>query len=163
MKAKNNIHLSIRESFVLWMLERVAPIHYHLYPDRKPWNLSSFDLLKFPEGSLGKALGSFYRAHEFEPFPKGERHDVFHILFNYTTNVADEANMQFFLWGNGKASPFTIGTSVICAVLFPLNWNKYIQEFNKGKNYKNISELNFENLLDQDILILKKNILKTNL
>jgi len=161
MKTKYNIPLSIRERFVLWMLEKVAPIHYHLYPKRKAWNLSSFDLLKFPDGSLGKELGLFYRAYKFEPFPKGERHDVFHVLFNYSTNVADEAYMQFFLWGNGKASPFTIGTSIICMILFPFQWKRYLEEFNRGKNYKNISELNFESLLNQDMAVLRQNILKT--
>ena len=162
MKAKkSNARLSIRERFVLWMLEQVAPIHYYLCPNRKPWNLSSFDLLKFPDGSLGKELGLFYKTHKFEPFPKGERHDVFHVLFNYTTNVADEAYLQFFLWGNGKVSLFTIGTCIVCIMLFPFQCTRYIEEFKRGKNYKNISGLNFESMLGQNMAVLRQNILKT--
>jgi len=95
---------SYRGKAVFWLLEKGVPIHSKLNANRVAWNLSSDDFLKFTPGSLGNTLGQFYKSQQFEPIPKAERHDVFHVLFDFSTNVIDEAAMQFFLWGNGKPS-----------------------------------------------------------
>jgi ubiquinone biosynthesis protein Coq4 len=168
MKMKNKIIVnanknhSVRERLVLWILEKGAPIHYHFCSKRKAWNLDSNDLISFPEGSLGNELGKFYKKQHFEPIPKAERHDVFHVLLGYSTNVIDEAAMQFFLWGNGKASLYTIGTAIISAVLFPVKKEMYKEAFLKGKRSTNISNWNFKELLQEDCDKLKRLIFKTN-
>ena len=71
-----------------------------------PWNLSTRQLLDFPEDSLGFHLGCFLLQHNFEPQPKCEDHDIFHVLTGYKTDTAQEIALQFFLYGNGKRSPF---------------------------------------------------------
>jgi ubiquinone biosynthesis protein Coq4 len=149
---------SIRERVILWLLEKAAPVHYYFCFKRKSWDLNSDDLLKFPEGSLGHTLGKFYKKEGFEPIAKAERHDVFHVLLGYSTGVKDESAMQFFLWGNGKASLFTIGTSLIAAAFFPTQWSFFRRSYLQGKNATGIADWNFRDLLSEDVQLLTRKI-----
>ncbi len=153
---------SYRGKAVLWMLEKGVPIHAKLNTHRVAWNLNSDDFLKFTPGSLGNALGQFYKSQHFEPIPKAERHDVFHVLLGYSTNVIDEATMQFFLWGNGKPSFFTIGTCIITSVLFPNHFQKFKSAYQKGKHATAIRDWNFKVLLNEDLHILKNRVFTKN-
>lgn len=153
---------SYRGKAVLWLLEKGIPIHAKLNTHRVAWNLSSDDFLKFNAGSLGNALGQFYKSQHFEPIPKAERHDVFHVLFGYSTNVIDEAAMQFFLWGNGKPSFFTVGTCIITTVLFPNRFQEFKAAYQKGKQSTSIREWNFKALLNEDLQILKNRVFTKN-
>jgi len=162
MKINQTKRNSYRESFVYWMFAKVTPLHNKLCGDRNSWNLSPDDFLNYPEGSLGNELGKFYRSQNFEPISKAERHDVFHVLLGYSTNVIDEGSMQFFLWGNGKISIFTLGAAIGTAILFPNRFEKYQTAFMRGKQAVNISKWNFKNLLKEDTSKLKSLIFKDN-
>lgn len=147
---------SYRCKFILKMLELAIPLHTRFNSKRKAWNLESTDFLQFPEGTLGNALGMFYKKHNLEPIAKAERHDVFHLLLDYSTNVIDEAALQFFLLGNGKPSFMTTGTCIITSVLFPTHINYFIKAYKKGKRATPIAKWEFERLLYQNINQLKK-------
>ncbi|MBI3518746.1 MAG: hypothetical protein HY062_05250 [Bacteroidetes bacterium] len=153
---------SYRGKAVLWLLEKGVPIHAKLNAHRIAWNLSSDDFLKFSEGSLGNAMGQFYKSQHFEPIPKAERHDVFHVLLGYSTNVIDEAAMQFFLWGNGKPSFFTVGTCLITTIIFPNHFREFKTAFQKGKQATAIRDWNFKHLLNEDLQILKNRVFTKN-
>lgn len=142
---------SVRAKAVLWLLEKGVPVHARLNKERVAWNLTSKDLLDFREGSLGYALGQFYQKEKFEPISKAERHDVFHILLGYSTNVIDEAAMQFFLWGNGKPSFFTVGTCIITAFLFPDRFSYFRKAYQKGRQSTSIRDWNFKLLLNENM------------
>ena len=143
---------------VLWLLEKGVPIHAKLNAHRVAWNLSSDDFLEFTPGSLGNTLGQFYKSQQFEPIPKAERQDVFHGLFGFSTNVLDEAAMQFFLWGNGKPSFFTVGTCIITTVLFPNHVQEFKAAYQKGKQATSIGDWNFKALLNEDLQLLKNRV-----
>jgi hypothetical protein len=149
---------SYRGKTVLWLLEKGVPIHAKLNAHRVAWNLSSDDFLEFTPGSLGNTLGQFYKSQQFEPIPKAERHDVFHVLFGFSTNVLDEAAMQFFLWGNGKPSFFTVGTCIITTVLFPNHVQEFKVAYQKGKQATSIRDWNFKALLNEDLQLLKNRV-----
>jgi hypothetical protein len=149
---------SVRAKAVLWLLEKGVPVHAQLNKTRMPWNLTSTDLLNYKKGSLGNALGIFYRKEKFEPIPKAERHDVFHVLLGYSTHVLDEAAMQFFLWGNGKPSLFTVGTCIITTILFPAQFFYFREAYQKGKRSTSIRYWDFKLLLNENIHDLKNKI-----
>ena len=146
---------SVRARAVLWLLEKSEPLHGLLNRERKAWNMRSDDLLLYREGSLGHALGSFYKSQKFEPIARAERHDVFHVLFGYTTHVIDEAAMQFFLWGNGKRSVFTVGTCLISALLFPASFLHFTRHYRKGRCAVPVKDWNFKFLLGEDLCELR--------
>jgi hypothetical protein len=149
---------SVRARFVLWLLETSVPLHTFLKKERIAWDLRPEDFLAYEQGSLGHALGAFYQQEKFEPVPKAERHDVFHVLFGYRTDVVDESAMQFFLWGNGKASLFTIGTCLISGCLFPNKLGYFIKHYKKGKQTVSIKDWNFRWLLSENTENLKHQI-----
>lgn len=151
-----------RGRFVLLLLEKSVPIHARLNPHRIAWNLKSDDLMEYNAGTLGRTLAEFYKKENFEPIPKAERHDVFHVLLGYSTNVIDEAAMQFFLWGNGKPSFFTIATCLVTAVLFPNRLTYFINAFNKGKMARSIRDWNFKELLSENIELLRNKLFSKN-
>ncbi len=146
---------SFRAKAVLWLLETGVPFHARLNKNRIAWNLTSDDLVNYKKDSLGYSLGLFYKKEKFEPIPKAERHDVFHVLLGYSTNVIDEAAMQFFLWGNGKPSFFTVGTCLITTVLFPNKLKFFTEAYRKGKQSTAIRDWNFKLLLNENINELK--------
>ena len=152
----------IRKKLILWILETGSPLHALFHAKRTPWNLSSDDLVKYQDGSLGKSLGEFYKKEKFEPIAKAERHDVFHVLLGYSTDVIEEAAMQFFLWGNRKPSFFTIGSCLLTALLFPNKISYFISHFQKGKEANTIRNWNFKFLLQEDLQALKQQIFTKN-
>lgn len=149
---------SVRAKAVLWLLEKSTPLHTLFHKKRMAWNLKPDDFLKFRPGSLGYTLGTFYRREQFVPVAKAERHDVFHVLLGYSTDVVDEAAMQFFLWGNGKPSVFTIGTCLISAGLFPNRISYFIRHYRKGTRSVAIGDWDFKQLLAEDLDVLKNRI-----
>lgn len=153
---------SVRAKVILWLLETGVPLHARLNAGRIAWGLSSDDLLSYPEQSLGNTLGRFYKTEKFEPIPKAERHDVFHVLLGYSTNVLDEAAMQFFLLGNGKPSFFTVGTCIITLVLYPLQLPFFREAYRKGRQSTSIRNWNFKELLHENTRDLKKRIFNLN-
>lgn len=153
---------TIRAKAVLWLLEKGVPIHAQLNKSRRAWDLNSNDLINYEKGTLGNALGQFYKKEKFEPIPKAERHDVFHVLLGYSTNVIDEAAMQFFLWGNGKPSFFTVGTCFITIILFPSHFSFFRDSYQKGKHCTSIRDWNFKLLLNENINELKNRVFTKN-
>lgn len=153
---------SWRAKIVLWLLETSVPIHAKLNGSRVAWDLKSKDFLEYSEGTLGNVLGQFYQNYKLEPIAKAERHDVFHVLLNYSTHVTDEAAMQYFLLGNGKPSFFTTGTCVITALLFPDKLAYFIQSYKKGKQCTSIRDWNFKELLDKDLRLLQQKLFNPN-
>ena len=149
---------SIRAKAVLWLLEKGVPIHAKLNVNRIAWNLTSDDFLKYDNDSLGNSLAQFYKKEKFEPIAKAERHDVFHVLLGYSTHVIDEAAMQFFLWGNGKPSFFTVGTCLITTILFPNQLDVFVESFKKGKQAIAIRDWNFKLLLNENMNDLQNKI-----
>lgn len=138
----------LREKTLLWLLGFVIPIHAKIYSRRKPWGLKREDLLQCSPGTLGREMGLFLEEGNLQPVPRVERHDAYHVLLDYTLEVKQEAAMQFFLVGNGKYSPFTVGTAIFAGLMLPEEWNYFKQEFIRGKQARSMARWNFRYLLD---------------
>ena len=74
---------------------------------------------------------------------------MFHVLLGYSTGVLDEAAMQFFLWGNGKPSLFTVGTCLLYTLMFPHKLGVLIRAFRRGRRSSCIRDWDFLALLPQ--------------
>lgn len=140
---------TIRERVLLWLLGKVIPVHALLYERRKPWGLRASDLLQYPEHTLGRELGVFLKQEKLEPIDRVERHDAFHILLGFTTHVSDEAAMQFFLMGNGKRSPFTVGTALFAGLMLPEHWRFFKIQYVRGKAARSVAKWDFKTLLNE--------------
>lgn len=139
---------AIRERLLLWLLGKVIPVHALLYERRKPWGLTARDLTQYPKHTLGRDLGTFLKHEKLEPIDRVERHDAFHILLGFTTRVSDEAAMQFFLMGNGKRSPFTVGTALFAGLILPEHWRFFKMQYRRGKAARSVAKWDFKALLN---------------
>ncbi len=140
--------VKFRTQLLQWLVNFTAPIYLNLVKKNKaPWKYSKDDLANFPSGSLGKELFLFLEQRKFDLIPKAERHDIFHLLTGYDTTPEEETKMQFWLLGNGKWTPYTIGTCIIGFFLIPEYSKSFFAAYKKGCASISISDWRFEPLL----------------
>jgi hypothetical protein len=155
---------TIREKILLTFLENVMPLHTKYFrASRVAWGYSTNDLLLHPPNTLAGQLGLFLSKHHLEPVPKAERHDCFHVLLGFKTDVASEASMQWFLIGSGKKSIFTFGTAILSLMVLPEHYKQYFEAYKKGSTAIDISEWDFKSLLFENTKTLRKVIFKSKL
>ncbi len=143
-----NTFVKKRTRILQWLVNFTAPIYMSLTKKhKKAWKYKINDLRNFPSGSLGKEMANFLDQHRIDLIPKAERHDVFHILTGYHITPEEETMMQFWLLGNRKFTPYTIGTCIIGFILIPEHWSSFIQAIKKGMQSPCISNWDFESML----------------
>ena len=141
-----------------WVAGMIGPMVFNYGTNDKNWGLSTTDLLKYPEGSLGKALGDFLKLHEVEILTGAEYHDIHHILFDFSISFKDEVALQFFLHGNGKKSIASVSTRIGAWFLLPTEWKYLKASYERGKKCKDVSKLNFKNMLHDDFSQVKASL-----
>jgi len=141
-----------------WVAGMIGPMVFNYGTKDKNWNLSTAELLKFPEGSLGKTLGDFLKKSHVEPLIGAEYHDIHHVLFDYTISFKDEVALQFFLHGNGNKSIASVSTRLGAWCFLPTEWKYLKNAYERGKTCKDISAFNFKIMLDQDFTQIKTSL-----
>jgi hypothetical protein len=155
---------TFREKLLLTFLETIMPLHTKYFrASRVPWGYSTSDLLMHPPNTLAGQLGLFLSKHHLEPVPKAERHDCFHVLLGFKTDVASEASMQWFLIGSGKKSIFTFGTALLSLLILPEHFKQYFTAYRKGTCAIDISDWDFKSLLFENTKTLRTVIFKSKI
>lgn len=150
----------IHEKISSYTAHLLGPLVFNTGIKEESWNLSTAELLYFPEGSVGKALGEFLRKNRLEPIARAESHDLYHVLFDYSTSLKDEVALQFFLRGNGKTSIASFGTSFGAWLIFPRQWSYFRSSFNRGKTCRDISTLNLKSTLKENFEQIKTSLIE---
>ncbi|TGD58938.1 hypothetical protein [Flavobacterium humi] len=118
-----------------------------LFKKNTAWNLSLQDYLNHSKDSLGFHLGSFLVRANFAIQPQLEEHDVYHVLTNTGTTVVDEIDMQFYLLGNGKKTPFVF-IVIMTGFLFHIkHLKRFLSSYKKGKEAHRFYDLDFSKML----------------
>lgn len=128
-----------------------GPYQFLFKEKANAWEITIGDLLDYPTESLGHELGNFLSANHFDIQPSLEEHDVYHVLTRTGATVLDEIDMQFYLLGNGKRSPFVfivIGTGLL---FYPFKIGQFVSSFKKGKKAHHFYNLDFYRLLPQPL------------
>jgi hypothetical protein len=155
---------SFREKILLTFLEKIMPLHTKYFrASREAWGYTTHDLLMHPPNTLAGQLGLFLNKHQLEPVPKAERHDCFHVLLGFKTDVASEASMQWFLMGSGKKSIFTYGTALLSLLVLPEHYKQFFTAYKKGTAAIDISEWDFKSLLLHNTKSLRNIIFKSKI
>jgi len=145
----------MRKQFILWSFTQSQKI-YMKFRSKKSWNISTEELLDFPEASFGNELGNFLQVNDFELIPKGERHDAFHVLTGYGTEVEDEIAMQFLCFGNGKRGFYLYSSLLAGILILPEYLSYYIKSYRLGKNCNTFYHFNYKNLLNYSLQELRE-------
>lgn len=142
-----NILWQLHEKISSWTAHLIGPVVFNFGIKEEAWNMTTADLLNFPEASIGRVLGEFLKKNRLEPIAGVESHDVYHILFDFSPTLRDEIALQFFLKGNGKKSIASFGTSLGAWFLFPRQWQYFKTSYARGKECMDISKLNMKSIL----------------
>jgi len=140
----------MRKKLIIWLFEK-SEKKYTKFKKKQPWNITRAQLLEYPDDTLGFALGTFLQANEFELIPKVERHDVYHVLTGYGTEVQDEIALQYLCFGNGKRSPYLFGVTILGTLLLPDYWKYYIESYKLGKSCNPFHQFNYLHLLNYSL------------
>ena len=82
-----NYIIQIHQKINSWVAQKLGPTVFCYGEKKECWNISTNELLSYPEKSVGKTLGLFLNEQGMEPLAKAEYHDVQHILFNYSISI----------------------------------------------------------------------------
>ncbi len=137
----------------------IGPIVFNFGTKEPAWKMSTVDLLSFPDGTVGKALGEFFKKNKLEPITGAESHDLYHVLFDFSASFKDEVALQFFLRGNGKNSIASFGTSIGAWIILPTQWSYLKSSYARGKKCNDISKLDLKSILFQNIDEVKATLL----
>lgn len=144
------------KEIIIEKLYRIVKVPYeYLFKNDSPWEVTISDFINLPEESLGFHLGCFLLKYNFEPQPKLEEHDIYHVLTNTGVLVTDEINMQFYLLGNGKKSPFVFLVIATGLLFYPFRIKTYIESYKKGKHAHQFYHLNFLKMLPIPLKTIK--------
>ena len=129
-------------------LYRIIKVPYqYLFKQTKAWDITIHDFLKLPQDSLGFHYGCFLLKYNFNIQASLEEHDVYHVITNTGISVKDEIDMQFYLLGNGKKSPFVfivIGTGIL---FYPFEYQSFYKNFKRGREAHQFYDLDFFKML----------------
>lgn len=123
------------------------PYEYIFKTKATSWNLTITDYMNHKEETLGNKLGSFLNTHNYSIQEKLEEHDVFHVLTSTGITVVNEIEMQFYLLGNGKRSPFVFLVIATGIFFYPTNYKKFYKSYQKGKKAHQFYHLDFSKIL----------------
>lgn len=154
-----NHAIQIHHKVSSYVASLIGPMVFNFGTKDKNWNLTTNQLLQYPEGTLGKALGDFLKKDDVELLAGAEYHDIHHVLFDYSTTFKDEIALQFFLHGNGNKSIASISTLIGAWCLMPTQWKYLKTAYKRGENCKNVSTINFKSLLNQDFQQVKASLI----
>lgn len=133
-------------------------LYRYLYKKNKPWNISSSELISYPNYSFGFHLGVFLKENNFELIPKSERHDCFHTLLGYNTQVEGEIALQCARFGNGCRSIYMFMAVIVGFVLLPEYYDYYMESYLLGKKSLKFHHLKFKDRLYEPIEGFRKSI-----
>ncbi len=139
--------MKYRKKLIEWLFEKSQRIYTNMFKNHKAWNINKIALLKYPKGTIGKQLGVFLDKNEFELIPKVERHDAYHVITGYGTDVEDEIALQYLCFGNGKRSPYLYGAILLGTFILPDYYNYYYKSFCIGKTANAFHHYNYKKLL----------------
>ncbi len=149
--------ISIRDRLLILLVDWTKPVYVRWFKQQQEaWPIDRQALQQYPTGTLGRELGDFLAREGFELLPKLEDHDVLHVLLKYETTVIGEAQMQFFLLGNGKRSLYALFTALLAMLLLPEGWRSYRKAFRLGRASRSIANWRFEHLLREPIKVLHR-------
>ncbi|MGL2967562.1 hypothetical protein [Flavobacterium sp. XGLA_31] len=118
------------------------------FKKNKAWEITSKELIRYPQQTLGFEIGCFLLTYNFELEPKLEDHDVIHVLTQTGVTVPEEIGMQFYLLGNGKRSVYQFFVITIGSILYVNKLNYFFNQFKRGKTAYCFYHLNFSKMLN---------------
>lgn len=153
---------SFREKISWKIAYGLKPLYFFMRKNRKPWNITLESISEMPEGTLGNDIALFLKKHKLKLMPKAEFHDTYHVLFDYGTDIKEEACVQFVPLGNGKTSLPYLACTFVSALFYPEYWRDFYKAYQIGKKANTFHHWDFELLLHMETIQVRKMIFEKN-
>jgi len=148
--------MKYRKQLIIRLFEITQQLYTRYFKrNKKAWGINRRDLLEYNTATFGNELGQFLYRNNFELIPKVERHDAYHVLTGFGTNVEDEIALQYLCFGNGKRSKYLFGVITLGTLLLPEYLSYYIKSYDIGKRAHVFYDWDFSLLLHVSILQLR--------
>lgn len=141
----------MRDLIIEKMYEWSKKPYQKFFKKNAPWPLTPKELIQYPQESLGFHMGCFLLKYNFEMQPKLEDHDVIHVLTNTGVSVPEEIGMQYFLWGNGKRSPYLFMVITVGTLFYFSRLKTFYKFYKRGQNAHQFYDLDFQKMLLQPV------------
>ena len=141
----------LRKKLIEWLFEKSQKVYTNMFKNHQPWGIYRAELLTYPNDTLGKHLGLFLEKNNFELIAKVERHDAYHTLTGYGTNVEDEIGLQCLCFGNGKRSLYLYGAIILGILILPDYLGYYYKSYQFGKQANSFHLYDYKELLNVNI------------
>lgn len=136
------------KEFIIERLYKIIKVPYQfLFKDSKSWEITTTDLLTYPQESLGFHYGCFLLKYNFNIQQSLEEHDAYHVIIDIGISVKEEIDMQFYLLGNGKRSPFVFIVITTGLLFYPFEIKSFIKCYQRGKQAHAFHYLDFYKML----------------
>ena len=136
-----------RDRLSEFLVNSFKPLYLFMRKDKTPWKITMGTLAAMPAGTLGKDVANFLQANGLSIMPRAELHDVYHVLFGYSTLMKDETCIQFVPLGNGRISAPYVASTLVAAVFYPEYWPDFYAAFRRGRAAATFHNWDFEPLL----------------
>ena len=148
---------NIRKQLIIWLFEKSQKFYVKYFKkQKKAWNISLLELLELPKETLGYHYAKFIDDNGFDILTKLERHDAYHVITGFKSEVQDEIALQYLCYGNGKRSIYLFGVIILGTFLLPDYLKYYLQSYKIGKKSNPFFDLDFENLLETNLQDIRK-------
>ncbi|MBW2960874.1 hypothetical protein [Mesonia aestuariivivens] len=153
----------MRKKLVIFLFEVSKTLYTKFFKQNHlPWDLTTVELLEFPPETFGYHLGEFLQKNNFELLPKVERHDAYHTLTNYGTEVEEEIGLQFLCMGNGKKCPYMYGAILLGTLILPEYLSLYLKSYQVGRAAEPFHHFDYEQIIHLDYELFKSTIFSKN-
>jgi ubiquinone biosynthesis protein Coq4 len=151
-----------RKRLLIYMTHDVALPYFRLVRKGYDFPYSIKDLQHFKEGTVGRALYSFFFNNDLELLPHYEKHDVKHVVLGYPPTEEGEVSLQCFMLANGRITAPVIFSVLLGIVIMPESWFKFRKAWKRGRATPCLNKLNWFNLIPQPLSEVRKQIFLTS-
>ena len=131
----------------------IKPLQF-LYPS-EPYDRKLAYMRSLPPKTIGYDLAKMLDEKGLKLIPNFENHDLNHLVLNYGMDTESELCMQAYLLGNGNMKGYCI-LFLSSGLLLPNLWKTLYIHFKKGQRNPSISTLSFENCLEEETHLIRK-------
>jgi len=152
--------LSRRDRFFDAFARTMIPVYQVLRRSKAPWKVTQEELKDYPSGSLGRDIYEFLEKNKLTLIPRAEFHDVYHVLFDFTTSMEDETAIQFLGVGNGRYSLPWLASCALALLFYPERWEKFYRVYQKGRSSHVFHKRNWELYLLEQTADIRHSLVK---
>lgn len=146
----------MRKTLMIFGYKVSQPLYRQAYKTRPTWRLDCDLIQSYPADSLGQSLHQFLNKNNYELMQKFEDDDVAHVLTELPTTVLGEIAMQYYLWGNGKRSPYLGLVMLAGLLLYPSHGRDFWRAKRQGQQAHPFYREDFLRLLPYSVDDLRR-------